>query len=159
MKSEPAHVEESALSSEPNQPRRRKSRFSNTALQLGLNIVALGLFAVLVLFVQTTYSAEQRSHEKQPLDHLLKTDVSTTLAVLRASQGLLSAITGIALNEAFIFLQWTLINTPDGLSYLSLLALSPTTGNFGTIALVRGSASHWRPKLWALLRFVSRPSE
>lgn len=128
------------------------SRLSDTTVTTILGIVILGFFAVLVLFIQTTYAAESRSRQGHALDGLLKTDVSTTLAILRASQGILSALTAVALNDAFVFLQWAMINSPDGLHYLSLLALSPTTWNFGTLALVCSSAATLTPKFWALLR-------
>ena len=131
------------------------SRVSGTIVMIILNIVILGLFALLVLFIQTTYAAESRSRQGLALDGLLKTDVSTTLAILRASQALLSAFTTVALNDTFVFLQWAMINSSNGLQYLSLLALSPTTWNVGTLALVCSTAVKLTPKFWALLRHVN----
>jgi len=87
------------------------------------------------------------------LGDLDKKDVSATLGVLRLAQGVLAAITASALTEAFVFLQWKLMNSPDGMSYHSLLGLSPTTGNLGTIALLIAAAPRLPSKLWALMRY------
>jgi hypothetical protein len=132
----------------------KNSRFSNLWLQLLSSILALALFSVVVLFVQATPSAQWRSDQKLGLSSLDRQDISTTLGVLRLAQGLLAAITASALTEAFVFLQWKLMTSPTGLSYHSLLGLSPTTGNLGTIALVVASAPKLPSKLWALMRYV-----
>jgi hypothetical protein len=106
------------------------SNLSKTGMQLFLALTSLGLFAVVILFVQATFSAETNTSQKHAFDSVLKTDVSTTLAVLRASQGLLASLTSATLMESFELLQWSLSDRSDGLWYLSLLALSPTTGRF-----------------------------
>ncbi|KUJ06535.1 uncharacterized protein LY89DRAFT_603023 [Mollisia scopiformis] len=111
------------------------------------------MFAIIILFVQATYSAEIDSNRHEAFGNkLLKTDVSTTLAVLRTAQGILSAITSMLLTDAFKFLQWIMMNPPRGLSYPSLLAISPTTGILGTLDLLRSSVVRKSAKAWALLR-------
>ena len=129
-----------------------RSIISKTVPQLSLSIVALGLLAVVILFVQSTFIAESRSRRGQQLTDLLKVNVSTTLTVVRTAQGLLSAISAIALKNAFISLQWRLMNTPDGLPYLSMLALSPTTDNVGAVKLITTSVTRLTSKLWAISR-------
>jgi hypothetical protein len=108
---------------------------SKTGLQFLWNLSMLGLFAVVVLFVQTTVAAEYISSQKQSLSNLLKINISTTLAVLRTSQGILASITSITLKQSFLYIQWSLIGH-KGLSYLTLLALAPTTGYLRTIKLI-----------------------
>jgi hypothetical protein len=44
------------------------------------------------------------------------------------------------------------MNTPTGLSYLSLLALSPASGNLGTLQLFWSSVTKASTRAWALLR-------
>jgi len=146
-----------AAKREPN--RKESSGFANLWLQLLSSVIALALFAVVVLFVQATPSAQWRSDHRVSLSDLDKKDVSTTLGVLRLAQGVLAAITASALTEAFVFLQWKLMTSPEGLSYHSLLGLSPTTGNLGTMALIIAAAPKLPSKLWALMRYASQTTE
>src|SRR5438046_1683742 len=71
----------------------------------------------------------------------LKTDVSATLAVVRAPQGLLSAIVAIALmKDGFAFSQWTMMDAPD-VSRISAFWPSPRpTCSLGTLARLGVSA-------------------
>lgn len=127
-------------------------RFKNISTQLFLTILATCLLAVVAIFVQATYAAEAKSDQKVPFGGLDKIDVSTTLAVLRAAQGVLSALTAIILKDCFVFLQWGMMDASSGLSYLTYLALSPTTQHLGTLGLIRSSASRLVSKVWALSR-------
>lgn len=61
------------------------------------------------------------------LNSFLKTESSTILTILRASQGLLSLLTALALDGAFVLLQWNNMAHPQGLPYLTLLSMSPPT--------------------------------
>lgn len=134
----------------------RWSKVSSTWPQLCLSLLALGLFAVVVVYVQGTYSAVRFSAEKRALSSFLKSDVSTTLAIVRASQGLLSALMTGLLKSMFVLLQWTLMNSTDGLSYHNLLALSPTTESLGGLAILRSPRSLLKldSKIWLLMRQV-----
>ncbi|KAJ9144673.1 hypothetical protein NKR23_g5763 [Pleurostoma richardsiae] len=132
--------------------KRRDSALSKTAPQLLLNLLTLGLLAVVVLFVEATSAAERQSSQGLPLSGLLKTDVSTTLAVVRTAQGLLSAISALAVKNSFTSLHWKMMSSPNGLRYLNLLALSPTTEILGTFALLRSAVVRSITKLLALSR-------
>jgi hypothetical protein len=129
-----------------------RSRLQGTASQLSLSILALASLAVVVVFVQATYAAESHSGRRLSLDGLLKPDGSTTLAVVRTFQGVLAALTTLTLEEAFVSLQWNLMNRPNGLSYMKFLVLSPTTDYFGMFEILRRGTIKLPVKFWAVLR-------
>lgn len=61
----------------------------------------------------------------------------------------------MAIGDAFDFLQWMLVASPDGLPFLSLLALSSGTGQMGLVKLaVARSAVKRMTRFWAVLRSV-----
>lgn len=134
------------------QPRARFSRFKQTSTPILSFLLAICLLATVITYVQATYTAEERSNQGRPLSDLLKTDVSRTLTILRASQGILSALVSLALENIFFLLQWGQLRRPNGASYLNVLALSPTTGALGTLGLIKSSAPRISAKLWALSR-------
>lgn len=136
----------------PQQLRTRLDRFKQTSTPIILCVLVICLLATVITYVQATYSAEKRSSRGQPLSHLLKTDVSRTLTILRTSQGILSALVSLALGNVFLLLQWNQMHPPDGISYLNVLALSPTTGALGTLGLIRSSAPRLSAKIWAISR-------
>lgn len=127
-------------------------RLKRTSIPILLCLASIGLLATVIIYVHSTYAAESSSSRGLPLSDLLKTDVSKTLTVLRTSQGILSALTSLALENIFFLLQWSQIHPPNGLSYLRILALSPTTGGIGTLNLLKSSAPNLPTKCWALLR-------
>lgn len=110
--------------------------------------------AIPVIAWATTYYAENYSDDGRSLNALLKLDVSTTLTVLRASQGLLSTITTLNLRDTFVNTHWVLMSRDDGISYPSLLALSPTTSAAGLIRLLTLplTKTAWKPHFWTCLR-------
>jgi hypothetical protein len=135
--------------------KKEQGQHGNLGLQLFLAFLSLGLFTVIVLFVQATYAAEASSQKSRAFGNsLLKVDVSTSLSVLRAAQGVLSAIMSIALGHVLDYVQWKNMGIPDGLPYLNLLALSPTTGSLGLFGLILSSATNSSTKAWASIRFV-----
>jgi hypothetical protein len=123
-----------------------------TILQFLSATLALALLAVVILFVQSANVALDRSKKNLPLNTLAKIDSSTTLAVVRAAQGVLSVCMAFVLNEAFVLLLWMQMNTPKGLSYLSFLALSPSTMQWGIVRLFVSSASNAQDRILAWSR-------
>lgn len=142
------------LAPKAHEPRSSLTRLNRTSTPILLFILAMCLLATVITYVQSTYAAEESSRRGRPLSDLLKTDVSRTLTILRTSQGILSALVSLALENVFILLQWSQIHPPDGISYLNILALSPTTGALGTFGLVKSSAPKTSTKLLALSRSV-----
>ena len=124
--------------------------FSRTWLHTLLVILSTNLFVFVAYFVQTTFSSQILDANNR----LSALDVSTTLAVLRALQGLLYLLTSAVLSKSFGFLMWGKMNRPAGLRYLSLLALSETTGYLGAIKIIFSPISKWSTKFWAMLRCV-----
>ncbi|KAJ8128335.1 hypothetical protein O1611_g5298 [Lasiodiplodia mahajangana] len=133
-------------------PRLKESRLGYTWKQLLINLLILALLVVVAVFVQATYDAERNSVEKVALDRLMKADVSTTLAVLRVSQGILSTLTSLSLVDSLVALQWSMIESRQGLGYLDLLALSPTSGIAGALELICSSITKRSSKAYAFLR-------
>lgn len=131
------------------------SRITSTWTQLALSLLALCLFAVVVIYVRGTSTAISLSTDHRALNNfLLNTDVSTTLAVVRASQGLLSALMTGLLKNMFVLVQWNLMSSARGLSFHNLLALSPTTDSLGALAILRSRRSlmRWKSKVWLMIR-------
>ncbi len=133
----------------------RGSRLPETVLQLAQNLLILGAFATVTVFVVSTPWAQTNSDQGLPLSDFLKLDQSIALAVVTAAQTVLGAAVSAALNDAFDCLQWYLMGGRDGLAYPSILALSSTTGSLGTLALLVAPLSRvgLSAKLWALLRY------
>lgn len=69
------------------------------------------------------------------LASLLHVSVSSTVAILRVLEGLLSLCSGAVLSSAFESLHWGLSGRARGLRLLCLLGLSPTSGLVGTLSL------------------------
>ncbi|KAK5627505.1 hypothetical protein RRF57_003220 [Xylaria bambusicola] len=131
----------------------KESRLGYTWKQLLINVLILALLAVVVVFVRATYDAERNSEKKLALDRLMKTNVSTTLGVLRVSQGILSTLTSLSIIESLVALQWSMIESRRGLGYLDLLALSPTSGIAGALKLICSPITKGSSKAYALLRY------
>lgn len=113
---------------------------------------AISFFGIIITFVQATYTAEGCSKEKRKLNRLLTADTSTTLAIVRFCQGVLSAMTSYTLTGALTHLQWMMTNSPTGIRYQDLLALSPTTEISGAISLGYSSFTTTSTKFWSILR-------
>lgn len=131
----------------------RLDKFKHTSTPTLLCFLAVCLLTTIITYVQATYAAEERSNRGRPLSDLLKTDVSRMLTILRTSQGILTASVSLALENVFILLQWNQLRRPNGVSYLNVLALSPTTGALGILGLIKSSAPRLPTKLWALSRY------
>lgn len=123
-------------------------------VQALLFVLALCLFATIITFVEATPSAESASNRKEKLSAFLKINVSSTLTIIRTSQGILSALMTMILNESFSLLQWMNMYASEGLAYHDFLAMSPTTGMKGVLSLIGSSSTKAPAKLWALLRYV-----
>jgi hypothetical protein len=123
-----------------------------TILQFLIATLAFALLAIVILFVQSAYVAVDFSNRNLPLNRLSKTDSSTTLAIVRASQGVLYICMTYVLNEAFMLLLWLQINSPKGLSYLSLLAFTHSTMQWGIVRLLVSSVSSVQDRIWAWSR-------
>ncbi len=139
----------------PSVTQHHGSQLPETALQLTQNVLLLGAFATVTVFVVSTPWAQTKSDQGLPLSDFLKLDQSIALAVVTAAQTVLGAVVGAALSGAFDYLQWHLMGKRDGLAYPTVLALSSTTGNMGTLALLIAPLSRVEiiAKLWALLRY------
>lgn len=126
--------------------------FANTGRQTALSLLILAIFSVLVWLVCAASSSKDRSDQKRPLNNILPGDIGLTLSALRATQGVLSTLTAVAVDTSFQFLQWSLISQAQGLSYLDLLAMAPTTATLGAAKLLTCSHSTVGSRLWAVSR-------
>lgn len=93
------------LAPEAHESRTSVARLNRTKPPIILCILAMCLLATVIIYVQSTYAAEESSRRGCPLSHLLKNDVSRTLTILRTSQGILSALVSLALENVFVLLQ------------------------------------------------------
>ncbi|KAK6849277.1 hypothetical protein PG995_013110 [Apiospora arundinis] len=109
------------------------TKFQTLRLQLATLAISLALLAFVITYVQVTYAAERSSQQGLQLSSLLKTNASTILTILRASQGLLSMLTTLALDGAFVLLHCNSMVLQQGIPYLTLLSLSPSTNAWGLL--------------------------
>ena len=143
----------------PGTPSRSGLKLFARLIQIFLHLASLGLLAMIATFVQATYTAEWRSSHGRTLSGLLKTDVSSTVAVVQVCQVVLIALNALTLGHAYESLQWSMIDRPGGLDYLDYLALSPTTGIFGTLRLIFGFVPRSTARIWAGLRYADAISK
>ena len=117
-------------------------------------LVASGLLAGIIVIIQFTVRAESISEEKGRLDGFLTADVSTTITIVRALQGLLTTLVTVSLSQAFSYLQWSFIRSShgDGTPYVRQLALSPTTSVSGTLSLIFHRSTPLGSRLWGFFR-------
>jgi hypothetical protein len=133
----------------PPNPRSR-----NVPQLLIQNVLVLGSFTIVALFVMSTPWAQSRSDQGLPLNNFLKLDQSVALAVVTAAQTMLTAALGSAMDDAFdCLLRYMIarqVEVPSG----TVLALSSATGIRGTLALLVKPPSmvERAAKVWALLR-------
>ncbi|KAI9157891.1 hypothetical protein HJFPF1_05875 [Paramyrothecium foliicola] len=130
------------------------SKLHSTRLQIAAVAVSLALLAVVITFVQATYIAEQRSLQGLTISSLLKIEASAILAILRLSQGVLSLLTTLAIESVFLLLQWNTMDTLEGIPYLTVLTLSPSTSAWGLISIIGSGAATASAKMWAASRRV-----
>jgi len=110
------------------------------------------LYGIIIWFAQTSPSAIKATKEQRALDTVLKLDASTSLAVVRVLQGLLATLSFSDLWASFESFQWHLTNRPEGLGYVSALALSPITTLPGTLRILGSKPADLKSRLWALLK-------
>jgi hypothetical protein len=112
---------------------------SGLGKSLAMSLISLGLLIVVVFMVEASYSAQRRSDKSLSLSRFLKLDGSTTIAIVQACQVIGLGLTTACLAQAFESIHWVLLDSINGLPYLSFLALSPSTGYMGTLSLVFAS--------------------
>ena len=119
--------------------------------QLALVSGASALLAVIVFIVHLTNIAQGVSEQKGHLSFILSADVSTTITLVRALQGLLTTVITVLVSQSFSYIQWGFAHD-SGARYLRQLAVSPTTSVWGTIRLIAYQSSTFWPRFWALCR-------
>jgi hypothetical protein len=135
------------------EPKLSRNGWIWTALgQFALAIGASALLAAIVVVVYLTNQAEAISARKGYLSSILNVDVSTTLTIVRALQGLLTVAVTVLLSQSFTYIQWGFARHAEGAPYIRQLALSPTTTVWGSIRLILHTSSTLRPRLWAFFR-------
>jgi hypothetical protein len=120
--------------------------------QLLLLLAASALLAIIVFTTHLTNQAQAVSQKRGPLSRLLIADVSSTLTVLRAFQGLLTTGLAAILSQTFSYLHWGHLYDPQGAPYIRQLALSPTTSFWGMVSLVTHRSPTLGSRCWALTR-------
>lgn len=82
---------------------------AKTAFHLSPHLLSLALLVIASIYVQATSTAQWKSSKQEALSNFLKTDVSTTLAVVQVCQVVLIALNTLTLGRALDALQWCLI--------------------------------------------------
>jgi len=130
----------------------RQSTFQKTGWQFALLLLSSSLFVSILLVMQLTSWADNDSRQGLPLHTRLKVDVSVTLGLIRVLQGLLTALTTLAISRTLQLLQWVLVCRPRGLAYPSLLSLSQSTSYTGSLRIMFGSMSDVPPRAFSVMR-------
>jgi hypothetical protein len=126
--------------------------FVEEGLQLLSVVSASALLVAVIIYGRITDRALVHSADNQPLENSFKTDASTSIATLRTLQGVLAAVSSVAVVKSFTFLYWILIGRPDGLEFASMLAIAPSTIQLGRARLLVNSSSRFATRLFALAR-------
>ncbi|KAK2600218.1 hypothetical protein QQS21_005014 [Conoideocrella luteorostrata] len=138
-----------------SKPDTTPSKFHMLRLELATIVSCLGLLSVVITYVQATYAAERSSQQGLQLSSLMKTEASRILTIIRTSQGILSLLITIAINSAFAFFQWDGMARPQGLPYLTLLSMAPSTNVWGLCGIIKSGAPSVSTKAWATLSATS----
>lgn len=112
---------------------------------LSLELLATAVFVLTVWTAQTTHSTSVTIAG-------FKVDASSTLTLLSVSQGVLSSLITAILSSLFEAMQWTLTARENGLTSISLLGISPTTGVIGCLRIILSRRCRLAERLWPLLR-------
>jgi hypothetical protein len=130
--------------------------YSRISRPLLLALFGTGFYVAIITYAEIADWAESVSGKRQRLTKGLQTDVSTTIAVVRVLQGLLLATSSFALTRSFAILQWSLMARAldNGISYHELLALSPTTLNWGAFRIVFHGSSRMKERVWSAFKCV-----
>ncbi|KAK4448934.1 hypothetical protein QBC34DRAFT_352135 [Podospora aff. communis PSN243] len=136
--------------------KRETSRTQSPGVLLHFCILfsCLATYICIILIAFATEWAQSASERGLPLGPWLRVEVGTTITVVRVLQGLLSATCTILLTRTLLYLKWSLIQRrgPQGIRYTTMLAISPTTLDWGSLRLIFASASRLPARFWALLR-------
>lgn len=130
------------------------STLSSTWPTATISLGIAGILAVIILFVQASFTAQSLSDRYQPLDSIHKLDADTMLSVLQVAQAVLVTMTVTNINQAFELIQWVRSSGHHGISYTSFLGLSPTTGPWDMYLLITAPLSRLNlsTRLWVVLR-------
>lgn len=136
--------------------RRLKKACAFLLAREGLQTLAVAassaLFAAVIIYTRITDQAMTLSADNQPLRNNFKADASTTIATVRTLQGVLAAVSSVALVKSLTFLYWILISRPNGARLPSVLALAPSTTVLGSLRLLVMSSSRLSTRMLALFR-------
>jgi hypothetical protein len=134
-------------------PFRNPRRLIGLLEHLVLLVFTSAGFIVIILVALATPWAEASFSRSERLNSWLLIDVSTTLTAVRILQGLIATTTSIALIRSFFCVEWFLLKKPNGLSYCSYLALSPTTLDWGTFRLIASPSASIHARLGGISRY------
>ncbi|KAL3443429.1 hypothetical protein BJX65DRAFT_311930 [Aspergillus insuetus] len=104
-----------------------------------------------VIFILTAWIAKSTHTPRVALAGFI-IDSSSTLTLLSILSGLLSTLLTLVLACVFELIHWALTVRDDGLSSVSLLGLSPTTGIMGSLTIIFTRRLRAVDRLWPLLR-------
>jgi hypothetical protein len=117
-------------------------------------LLATALFAVTIWFAQATFSSKATEWTKRLFNHVFKTSIGDTLTILVILSGLMSLVVGYVTDNMLESIQWSLTSRSEGVDMLTILGLSPTTGAFGTAAILFGKQSKVKDRVWAASKSV-----
>ncbi|KAK0622479.1 hypothetical protein B0T14DRAFT_494129 [Immersiella caudata] len=123
-------------------------------LQFMILLFCIAAYVCIILIALASEWAQSASDRGQRLGPLLRVEVGTIITVVRVLQGLLSAASTVLLTQTLLHLKWSLLHRrgSKGIRYKTMLALSPTTLDWGSLRLMLSSKSRLSTKFWALLR-------
>jgi hypothetical protein len=124
-------------------------------LLCALLLLTSATYSIIIFIALSSEWAFRNDREATALSSWHKVEVGTTITVVRALQGLLSALSSALLARFLLYLKWGLIRRPNGVSFQSMLAVSPTTLDLGTYTLALAMGPRFSTRFWAVLRYVA----
>ncbi|KAL4939924.1 hypothetical protein BDV06DRAFT_197802 [Aspergillus oleicola] len=125
----------------------KRNIYSQLLFPFLLEILSITIFALTVWIARTTLTMQMSILG-------LTINSSSILTLLSISQAIQSVLITTILFSLFEALNWTLIGRETGLSSISAIGLSPTTGVIGAIKIIFSRCSQFPDRVWPLLRLV-----
>lgn len=133
---------------------RSNSSFLNTKYFFFITIFSTATFALVLWYVQAFSAPTTAIRTGQAMQQILNIDIGSALAVLRVTQGALSALVTFGLAKALEMLQWGLTGRVRGLESNVFFALSPATPVLEVFRIVISRTSSFAARVWGLMRWV-----
>ena len=111
--------------------------------------IATALFVVTAWFARSTFASTSAARTKRLLLNVFHVDIGDTLTILAILSGVTGRAMAIVLDKTLESIQWGFTSREKGVPVLAILALSPTTGAWGSAGILFGKKSDLAARHWS----------